>query len=205
MAYKKIIKRGRPKGSLNKSKTTVSKVGSKLIKQPKNETKKLDLDKAEAILKDSVLSETSEINTTEDRPQRDAKGKFIHGNTIARGIRNPYRKILNEISEADFNEMLVATVNKAKAGDYKSFDIICKYVMPPRSEPETVMGIKTKTAEDLAESMDIVIQEMADGSLSPEGGMSYLKCLSSKREFLQTAFLEDKINKMDERLKAAGK
>lgn len=153
-----------------------------------------------------VVSVPSETPEPEARPQRDARGYFLPGNTMTKGTRNRYKRIVETICETQFAASIKELMNKAEKGDLEAIKIALKLTIPAGVEPEAIpRRLKTKTVGELAESMDIVIEEMNEGLISPEGANNYLKCLSAKREFIQVAFLEGRLNDMDSRIKSVEK
>jgi hypothetical protein len=201
MAAKK--KNGRPKGSLGKKNLKAAK---KILKNKEIKRVEKDFDKDDSIVAPVKVSEISETNGN-DRPQRDARGMFLPGNTLGTGApKNPYRRILNKISEAEFTEVKEAVLDKARKGDLLAVQILCKYLMPGVPEPEALqVKLKTKTVKELAESMDAVIEHMNEGLISVSGADGYLKCLSQKRDFIQVAMLETRLNELDGRVKSVEK
>ena len=141
--------------------------------------------------------------------QRDSKGRFLPNNNFKRGTRNPYRRMLQSIPEHEFLQITTKLLDLAKKGDLDAASLIFKYVMPhekvaPNPEPLPIK-IKTTTADELSESMDVVIESMSEGEISLEGGRDYISALNVKREFIQTAFVEDKIKNLKDRMEAVGR
>ncbi len=192
MMTEKTKGRGRPKGSPNKSKDQ---------KKKPIKNKALDFHCVDPI----AISVTSAEPETESRPQRDARGYFLPGNTMTKGTRNPYKKILEKISGEEFTEVKNAVMDKAKKGDLQAAQIILKYLIPSGPEPEGIRGLKTKSVIELNESMDVVIEHMAEGLISPEGALNYVKCLDQKRSFIQSAFLENRIVEVENRIRSVEK
>ena len=213
----KSKKLGRPKGISNKIKIPVGNAkiqhkaeGKRLGRPPKLPV--LEFDKHDPIvvevseLSADLKKETKEACEPIIIPQRDALGHFMPGNKEGRAARNPYRKILEKISEEEFTEVRNILVTKAKAGELMAIQMLLKYVIPYAPEPETIAAkLRTKTVNELADSMDIVIEHMANGEISPEGAMNYVKCLDQKREFIKTALLETRVMELEERFKAVQK
>lgn len=196
-------KRGRPKGKLNRATIKrIHKEEKKAMKSSKDITK-LDFDEKDPIVVKKSISVTPVAPAA---PQRDARGFFLPGNTIGRTTRNPYKQILEKISEEEFIPVKNSLLEKSQKGDLQAIQILFKYLMPNVSEPEPLgIKLKTKTAQELSESMDKVLEYAAIGEISTEGARNYLQCLSAKRDFIQTAFMENKINSLEERMKAVGK
>lgn len=189
-------KRGRPKGKLNRA--TIKRIQ----KEEKKATKSCVDEKNENVTEKVISAKPEEPAA----PQRDAKGYFLPGNTIGRTTRNPYKQILEKISEEEFIPVKNSLLEKSQKGDLQAIQILFKYVMPNVADPEPLgMKLKTKTAQELADSMDKVLEYAAIGEISTEGARNYLQCLSAKRDFIQTAFMENKINGLEERMKAVGK
>jgi hypothetical protein len=200
-------KRGRPKGKLNRATIKrMQKEEKKAIESSKDITK-LDFDERDPIVVKKSISVTPVAPAMASAtPQRDARGFFLPGNTIGRTTRNPYKQILEKISEEEFIPVKNSLLERSQKGDLQAIQILFKYVMPNVSEPEPLgIKLKTKTAQELSESMDKVLEYAAIGEISTEGARNYLQCLSAKRDFIQTAFMENKINSLEERMKAVGK
>lgn len=198
MASKKpVIKRGRPKGSVNFTQNKPKKIIKKRI---------LDFDKHDPIVVE-VVSEIPKIAEEEEKqpPQRDARGFFLPGNKIGAMTKNPYKRILENIMAKDFEIITDVVVVKAKSGDVEAIKLLFKYLLPAAPDPEAIKGLKTKSAVELNESMDVVIEHMAEGEISAEGALNYLKALEQKRSFLQSAFLEEKIKEIENRVNGMNK
>ncbi len=140
---------------------------------------------------------------------RDEFGKFVKGNKIKRGYRNPYKKILSEVSKEDFEIIKNKMLELAKAGDLNAIQALCKYLIPRERDltpPEPLpIEIKTETAKDLSNSMDAIIKCMSEGDISVDAGNIYITSLKAKREFMQVAFMEEEIKQLKNRITAVGK
>ena len=179
----------------------------------KNEIKKgrpafnLDkkIDKFSAQEKNKTSTEISEnAGNVEVKPQRDARGYFLPGNTIGTGTKNRYMKIIQAMSEEEFHEIFRVIITKSKAGDIQAIQLLLKYLIPTLHEPPVIKGLRTKSAKELCDSMDVVIDHMSDGDISTEDALNYIKALEQKRSFIQSADLEEKIKQIELRVNGIG-
>lgn len=61
-----------------------------------------------------------------------------------------------------------------------------------------VSNVKTATAKELADSMDIVIKEFVNGHIDRETANESMKMLISKRDFILATDLEDRVQKLEQ-------
>lgn len=191
--------RGRPKGSKNKKTIKKQEAVTKAIEKLKAKEKEKILAKLQA--QERIKETAKKI----EQDERDAKGRFTEAYNPCRGKpRNPYRQILNKISQDDFTKVKEVLMDCCLAGDIQAIQTLFKYVMPHSAPAEPLLGIKTKTAADLNESISVVIDSMAQGDISYESATEYIKCLESKRNFIQSVVLEEDIRVLKERVSFMG-
>ncbi len=80
-----------------------------------------------------------------NKPKRNAKGQFVKGEkgiSPGRPRRQTEAEYLDTLRETvtldDWREICIAMVNKAKDGDVRAFEALCKWAMPQEQQNQAV-------------------------------------------------------------------
>lgn len=142
---------------------------------------------------------TEEANSLENKG-KDSLGRFQKGHTYSKGIRNPYKKILSEVSEQTFesvNEVLIALCLK---GDVRAIHLLYMYLMPSVEERGVTLLKKSfSSIAALSEAMDEVLEAAFDDKIDPAKANDLMGALEKKRSLIYSEQVEKGLAETNER------
>lgn len=118
-----------------------------------------------------------------------------------KGARNKFLMALEAIGEAEAEEIVRATIAKAKEGDAQAARTILERVWPARKGARMTFDLPAVTsAQDLPVAIAAVNQQAADGEISPDEAALIVSLLDAHRKAIETNDLAARLAALEERL-----
>lgn len=90
-------------------------------------------------------------------------------------------------------EIITQMVNKAKEGDVQAAKLLLERVIPPLKSMEQGVAINLPVDASLSEQGEIIIQSVAEGTLTPAQGQALLSGLGAQARLIEITDLEQRI------------
>lgn len=187
----------------SKAKTSDTIVPNKerLINHPDELRTGIDvIDSIGISVEDSKKEAVSEAANSLENNGKDSLGRFQKGHTYSKGIKNPYKKILSEVSEQTFasvNEVLIALCLK---GDVRAIHLLYMYLMPSVEERGVTLLKKSfSSIAALSEAMDEVLEAAFDDKIDSAKANDLMGALEKKRSLIYSEQVEKGLAETNER------
>lgn len=133
-------------------------------------------------------------------------GTFAPGNRInprgrPAGSRNRATVILDEIAAGGAEEVVRKVVEAAKGGDMRAAEVLLSRAWPARKSRLLNLSLPAiETAAGVSSALAAVIQAVAAGELSPDEAAPVGALLESQRRAIETTDLEERLQRLEDRL-----
>ncbi|MCL4683223.1 hypothetical protein KJ059_00555 [Myxococcota bacterium] len=131
---------------------------------------------------------------------RDRRGRFAKGSGgRPPGTRNRLRRTVNALLEASAPELVQRVLELARQGDVQALKLALDRIVPvPRDAPVALPSMPAiRSAADLPVAFGVVLQAVADGSLTPTEGERIASLLGSAGRMLELADIEARVRKLE--------
>jgi hypothetical protein len=109
---------------------------------------------------------------------------------------------LESLLEGEAQDLTRKAVELAKAGDMQALRLCMDRLIPPRREASVAFEHpKIETAADAVKAMGVIVAAVADGELTPSEGQSISALLQNFSKAIETADLEARIAKLEQKAK----
>jgi polyhydroxyalkanoate synthesis regulator phasin len=143
-----------------------------------------------------LKQEKSKMTTTE----KSKYGRWKKGESGNPGGRKPgtgqVAKLRNSIA-THVPEIISQMVNKAKDGDVQAARLLLERVVPPLKSMEQSVSLMFPENATLPEQGQIILQSVADGTLTPDQGHALLSGLGSQARLIEITELEERITALE--------
>ena len=135
---------------------------------------------------------------------RDPQGRFAPGNPgKPKGARHRVTRHVESLMEGDAEAITGAVIRAAKGGDLTAARLVLDRIVPPRREPATPIDLPTiEAASDIPGGVAAILQAVAAGDLTPSEASRLSGLLVDVGRALETAELEQRLSRLEERLHA---
>ena len=129
-------------------------------------------------------------------------GKFApgnkHGKGRPQGSRNKAVLALESLLDGQAEALTQKAIDAALEGDMAALRLCLDRICPPRkSRPIRITLPPVKTATDVAEAHEAVIDEMSKGEITPDEAHVIGGILEARRRSLETVELEQRIDALE--------
>jgi hypothetical protein len=131
------------------------------------------------------------------------RGKpFEPGNTCGRGrprgSRNKTTLMAQELLDSYAEPLVKKCLQKALQGDPKAMQLCMDRVLPARRDmPVRIGKLSTRTAADVSQASDTVIQKVAAGRISPAQGQAFAELIEGRRRTIETQEFDERLRAME--------
>ena len=135
---------------------------------------------------------------------RDQRGRFAPGNPgKPKGARHQTTRHCEALMASDAEAITRTVTEAAKGGDLAAARLVLDRIAPPRREPATPIDLPTiETCGDLPGGIAAILQAVAAGDLTPSEASRLSGLLADAGRALETAELEQRLSRLEERLNA---
>jgi Family of unknown function (DUF5681) len=144
------------------------------------------------------MTKPSPEKTGRKQDGRFAKG--ASGNPAGKpaGARHQTTIAAEKLMQGDSEAILRAVIEKAKAGDMVAARIVLDRMVPVRKgAPVNVNLPSVKTAVDIAHAVDVLLDEMAAGNLTPDETAIIAGVLDARRRSIETTEFETRLSALE--------
>lgn len=148
---------------------------------------------------------TGERETTRGHHDRDESGRWLpgaSGNPAGRpkGARHRTTVAVEALLDGQAGALTQTAIDAALGGDIPALRLCLERISPPRKDAPVAVNLPNmKTAADAAEAMGAVVNQVADGSLTPTEGAAVAGLIETFRRTLETTELEARIAQLEAR------
>ena len=135
---------------------------------------------------------------------RNANGTFTKG-TIgnpagrALGSRNKATIACEQLLDRSGKKLTKLAIEKAEAGDPMALRLTLDRIIPPRRErPRPFTYIKPKSAAEVPQAINAILEQMASGELTASEGAAIISGIETLRAAYATADLEARVKALEE-------
>jgi len=134
-------------------------------------------------------------------------GKFQPGNPGGpgrpRGSRNAMNALLDRVAGEEAENMLRKTIAEALDGDGVSRRLVLNRIWSaPKGRPVDLELPQIDKPDDLLAAHAVVTSGIADGTITPQEGAALCSVLETHRRAFELVAQEQKIDQLDERVRA---
>jgi hypothetical protein len=139
-----------------------------------------------------------------DKTGRKPDGTFAHGNHAnpngrPQGSRNKTTLICEQLLDKSGRKLTKIAIEKAEAGDMIALRMALDRIIPVRRErPKPFAYERPKSAAEVPQAIDAVLQQMADGTLTASEGASIISGIEALRASFVSADLEARVKALEE-------
>jgi hypothetical protein len=142
--------------------------------------------------------------TTDDRNNgpdtgRDHRGRFASGNPgRPQGARHRSTRAAEALLDGEAEALTRRVIEAALGGDMQALRICMERILPPaKGRPVHLELPALKTASDGAMALDIVVQAVGTGALTPEEGNSVATLVAEHRKQLEATEFEQRLARLE--------
>ena len=111
--------------------------------------------------------------------------------------------LLDELADADGEEILRKTLEDAKSGDPNARKLVLDRIWPGRKgRPVTLNLPSISAASDLVTALGLVADAVAGGEITPDEGSAVATVLETKRRAIETVELDARVTALEKEKKA---
>ena len=137
---------------------------------------------------------------TETKPHHFQPGQSGNPNGRPSGSRSNVLVALDTLGESEAEEIVKATIQKAKDGDAAAAKAILDRVWPARKGARMQFTLPPiGKAEELPSAIASVAQQVADGEISPDEGELVVGLLEAQRKAIETSELAARVAALEAR------
>jgi Family of unknown function (DUF5681) len=142
-----------------------------------------------------------------DKTGRKQDGRFAKGasgNPSGRtlGSRHKTSILTEQLMQADTVEVVRAVIQKAKDGDMVAARIVVDRICPIRKgSPVNLTLPSVENASDIADAMNVLLGEMADGNLTPDETAIIAGILDVRRRTIETVEHAARLSELEAKVK----
>ncbi len=136
---------------------------------------------------------------------RQQDGSFAPGHSgnpagRAAGSRNKATVLLDQLADADGEEILRKTLEDAKSGDPNARKLVLDRIWPVRKgRPVTLDLPSISAASDIVTALGLVADAVAGGEITPDEGAAVAAVLETRRRAIETVELESRVAALEEK------
>ena len=144
-------------------------------------------------------------NIPDNTDKKQAKGKFkegVSGNPSGRpkGSRNKATIAIQSLLDGEAEEIARKAIELAKDGDMTAIRLVLERIIPPRKDAPIEFAMpEVITAQDIPKAINIIMQSVADGSITITEANGVTSLLDSYRKSIELEDLEQRIIKLEDR------
>jgi hypothetical protein len=131
---------------------------------------------------------------------RDKRGRFAAGNPgRPPGTRHRITRAVEALLEGEAEELTRRAIDQALAGDTVALRLCLERLLPPmRGRTVHVALPAIKTASDGLAALDVVLEAVAEGSITPEEGGAVASLVAEHRKQLEATEFEQRLRRLEE-------
>ena len=129
--------------------------------------------------------------------------KGVSGNPKGRpkGSRNKLTQLGQRLLETDAEEIVIAIIEKAKAGDSAAQRLCLERIIPPmRSRAIQIVLPMLETPKDILKGHDVLFEALGRGDLTLEELDRLSDILENKRKAIETVVLAEEMERIKEHI-----
>ncbi|MEM6355214.1 MAG: DUF5681 domain-containing protein [Pseudomonadota bacterium] len=132
---------------------------------------------------------------------RDERGRFAKGNPgRPPGTRTKATRAVEALLDGEAEALTRTAIEAALGGDVTALRLCLERIAPVRKDSPVAVALpEMKTAGDASEAMGQVVNQVADGSLTPTEGAAVASLIETFRRTLETTDLEARLAALEER------
>ena len=111
-----------------------------------------------------------------------------------RGSRNKKTLIVRQLLDEHSDSILRKAVLTGLQGDSPMLQALLSYILPrPKDTPLKTEVLRTATAKELSQSMDVILKRACDGQITLTQAQQLAALIEARRQLLQTEEFETRL------------
>jgi hypothetical protein len=118
------------------------------------------------------------------------------------GARHRVTVLAEKLMQGDCEAIVRAVIDAAKSGDMTAARIVLDRIAPARKgSPVSLTLPSVRNASDVADAMNVLLGEMADGEITPDEASIIAGILDARRRSIETVEHEARLSELEAKVK----
>jgi hypothetical protein len=115
-----------------------------------------------------------------------------------RGSRNKKTLIAQQLVDEHAESIVRKAMVKALQGDSGMLQALLAYILPrPKDAPLKTGMLRTSTAQELSQSMEVILKKLSEGELTPSQAKELVDILEARRRMLEAEDIEARLCRLE--------